>query len=82
MGFWGVTMRQSDYGLDLLGTIEACCCGTVMILQMYKSISLCEISICFAVYTFCNQLWFSKVNASGLTGGVGLLGSIGFNKDV
>ena len=21
MGFWGVTMRQSDYGLDLLGTI-------------------------------------------------------------
>ena len=21
MGSWGVTMRQSDYGLDLLGTI-------------------------------------------------------------
>ena len=21
MGFWGITMRQSDYGLDLLGTI-------------------------------------------------------------
>lgn len=21
MGSWGITMRQSDYGLDLLGTI-------------------------------------------------------------
>ncbi len=21
MGAWGITMRQSDYGLDLLGTI-------------------------------------------------------------
>ena len=23
MGSWGITMRESDYGLDLLGTIVA-----------------------------------------------------------
>ena len=40
MGTWGITIRQSDYGLDLLGTIVDTRLKTVDFLRFYVADAL------------------------------------------
>ena len=43
MGSWGITMRQSDYGLDLLGTIV----DTQLKCSAARKMSLNKLEICY-----------------------------------
>ena len=68
MGSWGITMRESDYGLDLLGILFAAhMLGPHLLLQL--QIFLQPVTLCFNLSDLCAVVTAAKAVVALLAGG-------------